>query len=175
VGNRLMTMLLTLDNELPSDLDRLVALRSECFAGRGFDPRLRLIHRIEFDYAETLRCSADNGTSFSHAWTGQETTAGRRHGAGHPRYIRIKRSLVDDFAFGDEISLRLVVLASLGTALSTAFQPSLGEADSADLDADLGGDNAAHFVCPRGHIHRPHSKPFRMAVRSLACSGLSWP
>jgi hypothetical protein len=87
--------------------DRLVALRSECFAGRGFDPRLRLIHRIEFDYAETLRCSADNGTSFSHAWTGQETTAGRRHGAGHPRYIRIKRSLVDDFAFCDEISLRL--------------------------------------------------------------------
>jgi hypothetical protein len=39
VGNRLMTVLLTLDNELPSDLDRLVALRSECFAGRGFDRR----------------------------------------------------------------------------------------------------------------------------------------
>jgi hypothetical protein len=55
------------------------------------------------------------------------------------------------------------VLASLETALSTAFQPSLGEADSADLDADLGGDNAAHFVCSRGHIHRPHSKPFHMA------------
>ena len=35
VGNRLTTVLLiTLDNELPSDLDRLVALRSECFAGR---------------------------------------------------------------------------------------------------------------------------------------------
>ena len=61
-----MTVLLTLDNELPSDLDRLVALRSECFAGRGFHPRLRLIHRIEFGYAETLRCSADNGSSFSH-------------------------------------------------------------------------------------------------------------
>src|SRR5262245_1617577 len=59
-----MTVLLTLDNELPSDLDRLVALRSECFAGRGFHPRLRLIHRIEFGYAETLRCSADNGSSF---------------------------------------------------------------------------------------------------------------
>src|SRR5262245_25375191 len=29
------------------------------------------------------------------------------HGAGHPRYIRIKRSLVDDFAFCDEISFRL--------------------------------------------------------------------
>jgi hypothetical protein len=64
-----------------------------------------------------------------------------------------------------QAALRLVgtILASLGTALSTAFQPSLGEADSADLDADLGGDNAAHFVCPRGHIHRPHSKPFHMA------------
>jgi hypothetical protein len=42
VGNRLMTVLLTLDNELPTDLDRLAALRSECFAGRGFHPRLRL-------------------------------------------------------------------------------------------------------------------------------------
>src|ERR1700757_4607586 len=107
VGNRLMTVLLTLDNELPSDLDRLVALRSECFAGRGFHPRLRLIHRIEFGYTETLRCSADNGSSFSRAWTGQETTAASRQGAGHPRYIRIKRSLVEDFAFCDEISLRL--------------------------------------------------------------------
>src|SRR5215472_8212915 len=102
-----MTVLLTLDNELPSDLDRLVALRIECSAGRGFHPRLRLIHRIEFGYAETLRCSADNGSSFSHAWTGQETTAASRQGAGHPRYIRIKRSLVEDFAFCDEISFRL--------------------------------------------------------------------
>jgi hypothetical protein len=65
-------LLITLDNELPSDLDRLVALRSECFAGRGFHPRLRLIHRIEFGYAETLRCSADNGSSFSHTWTGND-------------------------------------------------------------------------------------------------------
>jgi len=110
-GNRLMTVLLTLDNKLPSDLDRLVALRSECFACRGFHPRLRLIHRIEFGYAETLRCSADNGSGFSHAWTGQETTAASRQGAGHPRYIRIKRSLVDDFAFCDEISLRLFLIA----------------------------------------------------------------
>src|SRR5262245_8396014 len=102
-----MTVLLTLDNELPTDLDRLAALRSECFAGRGFHPRLRLIHRIEFGYAETLRCSADNGGSFSHAWTDQETTAAGRQGAGHPRHIRIKRSLIEDFAFCDEVSFRL--------------------------------------------------------------------
>ena len=102
-----MTVLLTLDNELPGDFDRLVALRSECVAGRRFHPRLRLIKRIEFGYAETLRCSADNGSSISHAWTGQETTAASRQGAGHPRYIRMKRSLVEDFAFCDEISLRL--------------------------------------------------------------------
>src|SRR4029077_19156445 len=100
-------LLITLDNELPSDLDRLVALRSECFAGRGFHPRLRLIHRIEFGYTETLRCSADNGNSFSRAWTGQETTAASRQGAGHPRHIRIKRSLVEDFAFCDEVCFRL--------------------------------------------------------------------
>src|SRR5262249_33318395 len=48
-----------------------------------------------------------NGSSFSHAWTGQETTAATRQGAGHPRHIRIKRSLVEDFAFCDEISFRL--------------------------------------------------------------------
>ena len=76
-------LLITLDNELTSDLDRLVALRSECFAGRGFHPRLRLIHRIEFGYAETLRCSADNGSSFSHARTRQETTAASRQALAH--------------------------------------------------------------------------------------------
>lgn len=94
--------LLPLDDELADELDRLVALRSECLALVRVEPCLRLLHARKLRYADTLRRRAEHSDD---PITGDKIASGLLDRLVNRRVVGLKCSAIEDFALGDEIHL----------------------------------------------------------------------